>query len=72
MHTHSPDKVKIFKLTLSVRKIMAALFWDREGVLMVEFMQQGTAVTSEVYCETLKELHRAGHSEQEAWNADIR
>jgi hypothetical protein len=38
---------------------MAAVFWDRKGVLMVEFMQQGTTITSEVYCETLKKLHRA-------------
>jgi hypothetical protein len=36
---------------------MAAILWDRNGVLMVEFMQQGTSVTSEVYCETLKEQH---------------
>jgi hypothetical protein len=34
-------------------------FWDRKGVLMVEFMQQGTKITSEVYCETLKKMHRA-------------
>jgi hypothetical protein len=33
---------------------MATVFWDRKGVLMVEFMQQGTTVTSEVYCKTLK------------------
>jgi hypothetical protein len=33
---------------------MAAVFWDRKGVLMVEFMQQGTTVTSEAYCGTLK------------------
>jgi transposase len=28
-------------------------------VLMIEFMQQGTTITSEVYCETLWKLHRA-------------
>jgi hypothetical protein len=33
---------------------MAAVLWDRKGVLIVEFMQQGTAIMSEVYCETLK------------------
>jgi hypothetical protein len=38
---------------------------------MVEFMLQGTTIMSEVYCETLKELRRASHSEQKAWNADI-
>jgi hypothetical protein len=36
------------------RKLMAAFFWERKGVLVVEFMQQGTTITSEVYCETLK------------------
>jgi histone-lysine N-methyltransferase SETMAR len=28
-------------------------------MLMVEFMQQLTTITSEMYCETLKKLHRA-------------
>jgi hypothetical protein len=33
---------------------MATVFWDRKGVLMVEFMQQETTITSETYCETQK------------------
>jgi hypothetical protein len=37
---------------------MATVFWDRKGVLMVEFMQQGTTITWQVYCETLKKLRR--------------
>jgi hypothetical protein len=53
MHTHSPYKPKKFKRT-SARKLMATVFWDRKGLLVVEFMQQGTTITSEVYCETLK------------------
>jgi hypothetical protein len=28
-----------FKQTLFARKLMATVFWDRRGVLMVEFMQ---------------------------------
>jgi hypothetical protein len=43
---------------------MASVFWDRRGVLMVEFMQQGTTIMSEVYCKTLTKLHRASHSEK--------
>jgi hypothetical protein len=35
---------------------MAAVFWDRKGVLMGEFMQQGTTITSEVYCEVLEKI----------------
>jgi hypothetical protein len=54
MHTHSPNKSKKFKQPLSARKLIATVFWDRKGMLMVEFTQQGTAITSEVYCETLK------------------
>jgi hypothetical protein len=58
MHTHSPKKLKKFKQT-SARKLMATIFWDKKEVLMVEFMQPGTAVMSEMYCKTLKELCRA-------------
>jgi acyl-CoA thioesterase len=42
-----------FKQTFA-RKLMAAVFWDRKGVLMVEFMQQGITVTLEAYCKKLK------------------
>jgi hypothetical protein len=59
MHTHSPNKLKKFEQTLCARKLLAAVFQDRKGVLMVEFMQQRTTVTSEVYCKTLKKLCRA-------------
>jgi hypothetical protein len=40
-----------FKQT-SARKLMETVFWDRKGVLMIEFMHQGT-IMSEVYRETL-------------------
>ncbi|PNF26677.1 hypothetical protein B7P43_G04782 [Cryptotermes secundus] len=35
---------------------MATVFWDRNGVLMMEFIQQGTTISSQVllYCEKLK------------------
>jgi hypothetical protein len=38
---------------------MTTVFWDRKGVLLVEFKQQGTTITSQEYCETLKKLCRA-------------
>jgi transposase len=58
MHTHPPNRPGRFKQMLSARKLMATVFWERRGVLMVEIMQQGTT-TSEVYCKTLKKLCRA-------------
>jgi hypothetical protein len=45
MHTHLPDKPKTFKQMLSASKVMATVFWDRKGVLMMEFMHQGTIIT---------------------------
>jgi acyl-CoA thioesterase len=59
MHTQSQNMQKSSEQTLSARQLTANVFWDRKGVLMVEFMQQGTIITSEVYCETLKKLRRA-------------
>jgi hypothetical protein len=35
------------------RKLMATVFWYRTGGLMVEFMQQGTTIASQDYCEIL-------------------
>jgi hypothetical protein len=65
MHIHSRNKPKRFKQT-SARKLMETVFWDRKGVQMVEFMQQGTTITSQVCCKTLKKLHMASHLEQKA------
>ena len=59
MHTHSPNKPKKCKQTLSNKKIMATVFWNRKGILLTEFMAPGTTITSEVYCETLNKLRRS-------------
>jgi hypothetical protein len=53
MHMHAPNKLKMF-IQMSARKVVGTVFRDRKEVLMVEFMQQGTTITSKVYCETLK------------------
>jgi hypothetical protein len=59
IHTHSPNRPKKVKQMLSARKLMATVFWDRKGVLMVEFVRHGTTIASEMYCETLIKLRRA-------------
>jgi hypothetical protein len=58
MHTHSSNKPKKLKRTLS-KEIMLTVFWDRKGILLTEFMAPGNTITSEVYCETLNKLRRA-------------
>lgn len=59
MHSHSPSKPKKFKRTFSNRKCMATVFWDRNGVLLVEFMERGTTITAASYSVTLQRLRRA-------------
>jgi len=56
--TGSPKRKK-FKQTFSTRNIMCTVLSDRQGVLLVEFLPQGTTINSAVYCETLKKLRRA-------------
>jgi predicted nuclease of restriction endonuclease-like RecB superfamily len=51
MLTHSQNKPKKFKQILSACQTADG---RREGVFTAEFMQQWTTITSEVYCETLK------------------
>jgi hypothetical protein len=53
-YIHQTNRKSLNKCCLPARKLMATDFSDRKGVLMVEFMQQGTTTTSEMYCETLK------------------
>ena len=59
MHTQSPNKPRKFKQSLANRKLMATVFWDRKGVLLIEFMEPGITITSKTYCEILKKLRRA-------------
>ena len=51
-HTHSPTQKK-YKIS-STKKIMAAIVWDCKGVLLVDFMPQGTKKNAAAYFETLK------------------
>ncbi|GFW25388.1 histone-lysine N-methyltransferase SETMAR [Trichonephila clavipes] len=62
-NTSSPIKVKA-KQTLSKHKIMATVFWDLRGILLVNFMPQGTAINSGAYCTTLRKLRRALQNKQ--------
>ncbi|GFT53126.1 uncharacterized protein TNCV_4232561 [Trichonephila clavipes] len=54
-HTSFRVKVKA-KQTLSMRKIMATVFWDRCGDLLVDYIPQGTTINSGTYCAILRKL----------------
>jgi histone-lysine N-methyltransferase SETMAR len=50
---------KKFKTSTSTQKIMATVFWDRKGVLLVDFMPHRMTIHAATYCETLKRLRCA-------------
>jgi hypothetical protein len=53
--THTfPKEDENVKHTLFARNLMASVFWDRKGAPVLEFTEEETIITSEVYWETLK------------------
>ncbi|XP_064479391.1 histone-lysine N-methyltransferase SETMAR-like [Ornithodoros turicata] len=48
-HPYSP-KPRKFKQSQSAGKVMATVFWDRKGVLLVDFIPAGTTVNADRYC----------------------
>jgi hypothetical protein len=64
IHTQIHNKPKKFKQKKKKKKMMASVFWDRKGILLIEFMAPGTTITSEVYCETLNKLRKSIQSKR--------
>ena len=54
-HPTSP-KPKKFKSQKSAAKIMVTVFWNAQGLILVDFMPRGETINSEAYIETLKNL----------------
>jgi hypothetical protein len=45
-----------FKVQTSAGKVMASVFWDSEGILLVGFLKRGASLNSEQYVQTLEKL----------------
>ena len=54
-HKTSPSPKK-FKVYSSARKVLLTIFWDSEGVVHTEFLEQGNTVNSTKYVNTLEKL----------------
>ena len=54
-HIGSPSPKK-FKLAPSAGKVMITVFWDMQGVLLVDFLPKGKTINAARYQETLKKL----------------
>ena len=52
-HTDSPPSKK-FRVTASAEKMMVAMFWDSEGVMLTHCVPKSTTVTGETYEDALR------------------
>ena len=57
-HKTSPAPVK-FRVQPSAGKVMATVFWDCYGILLVEYTAHKSTITAGVYLSTLKSLRDA-------------
>lgn len=57
-HPWSPPPRK-FRVTASAGKVMASIFWDCEGVIMVDYLEHGWTITGEYYSQLLIRLREA-------------
>ncbi|XP_030003909.1 histone-lysine N-methyltransferase SETMAR-like [Sphaeramia orbicularis] len=55
---HGSPPPKKFKRVASVGKVMASVFWDCEGVLMVDYLQKGQTINGEFYASELRKLKK--------------
>ncbi len=47
---------KKVKAESSAREIMASVFWDAQGIVLIWYMPKGTTITAVKYQETLSDL----------------
>lgn len=57
-HTDSPPPVK-FRTAPSAGKIMCTIFWDTQGVILIDYLPHKTTMTSSYYAELLHRLRGA-------------
>ncbi|GFN91049.1 histone-lysine N-methyltransferase SETMAR [Plakobranchus ocellatus] len=59
-HPSSPVTKK-FKVQRSAAKMMAAVFWDAKGVILLDILPQGQCINAARYCSTLDRLEAIRH-----------
>lgn len=58
-HKKGAEPPKKFKVTPSAGKLMATVFWDSKGILMIEYTEKGHSITAASYANTLRNLKKA-------------
>jgi hypothetical protein len=56
-HSNKTKKKK-FKTTPSAGKVMITIFWDTDGVILVDVMARGETINSDAFIKTLQKLEQ--------------
>ena len=56
MDSPPPKKARVIQ---SANTVMASVFWDADGILMIDFLERGRTVTGEYYSNLLRQLRAA-------------
>lgn len=49
----APKRVRVQK---SAKKVLASVFWDAKGILLVDYLQTGQTINSDYYCNLLDQV----------------
>ena len=55
-HKKGGPPPKKFKVVPSAGKVMATIFWDSEGILLIDYKSKGATITGEYYAGILHQL----------------
>ena len=54
-HSGSP-RPKNFRVQKSTRKVLASIFWDKDGILLIDYLPKGQTINAEYYSSLLVQL----------------
>ena len=57
-HVSSPPPRK-FRVVASPRKVMATVFWDAEGIVLVDYLEHGSTITGPYYADLIGKVRAA-------------
>ena len=57
---------KKFRTQPSASKVMATVFWDSKGIILIDYKPAGTSITGEYYASVIKQLRPASVAQLDA------
>ena len=57
LHSGSPRPAsKKFRVQKSARKVLASIFWDQDGILLIDYLPKGQTINAEYFSSLMAQL----------------